>query len=188
MSLDLIGWSILAFWIGFRLSRVVLSNRAAWVGAAAFAAIAMLPVVANLMVAMLAPIGVILPALAVRDIFGKAGRISERFHLAEVTIAFCLTTIFIAASIGVIAFDPYRYGFGVLAPALLSLVGVGWAIIRGHHVVALAILLAQGLWVTGLSGHNFFDYSLHALLVPVTLLWLVKHAVGAVRDESEVTL
>jgi hypothetical protein len=180
MDVDLLGWVVVAFWSAFRVTSWVVSGRPALMLAGAVALISALPIVSGLMVAVLAPFGLLLPALAIRDVLGRTGLRVERFHPLEILLALAALTLFIASSIGVFPFDPYRLGYGVLVPAIVSLCLVMWAVLRHHWLILIAILAAQTLWVWGVYGNNFFDHLFHALIVPCCAIWLVSWAVKSV--------
>lgn len=180
MGVDLLGWVVVAFWSAFRVSSWVVSGRPALMLAGAVALLSALPIVSGLMVAVLAPFGLLLPALAIRDVLGRIGLSVERFHPLEVLLALAVLTLFIASSIGVFPFDPYRLGYGVLAPASVSLCLVVWTVLRHHWLILIAILAAQMLWVLGAYGNNFFDHLFHALIVPCCAIWLVCWGVQSI--------
>lgn len=126
------------------------------------------------MVAVFAPFGILLPALALRDVVGRLGGAVMRFHPTEITVVLGLGALYIAASIGVFPIDPYRWGYGVLVPGIVALVGILWSLWRRHFIVTGAILVAQIVWAFGGLSPNFFDLIFHALLEPVCAVWLVK--------------
>lgn len=184
MSFDLLAWYVVAFWICFRVTLAITNPRAAFgVAAAVAAASLMLPSVAPLMTAVFAPFGFLLPALAIRDVAGRNGIKIAPFHVLEIAVAMFATALFIAASIGVFTFDPYRLGYGPLVPGALALVGILWTLYRKHFLIAAAILAAQITWSFGFLSPNFFDLVLHALVVPICAVWLLKWmVVGFVRQ------
>jgi hypothetical protein len=175
MSFDLVAWLIVAFWIGFRaVLAFVPPTVALWMGAIVSVAGLVLPGVAHVMVAVLAPLGFVLPALAIRDLLGSTWIKVAPFHALEVTFVLIASTLFIAASIGVFPVDPYRLGYSAYVPGIAVLVGILWSFWRRHFFIAAALLTAQVAWSFGFLSPNFFDLTLHALIVPVCAVWLLK--------------
>lgn len=175
MILDLFIWGILVFWAVFRCLDPRVSMRRALAGAGAAGTLAtILPPVSGFGLAVFAPFGFVLPALALRDLWARLGRSVVSFSTLEVSLLGGLTVVFLAASVGVTAFDPYRLGYGPVVPALLSLILLGWTLVRGHHALTVAVLLAQAAWTFGVTGSNHFDGLSHALIPFVCVVWLVK--------------
>ncbi|WP_299732166.1 hypothetical protein [uncultured Tateyamaria sp.] len=175
MNFDLLAWLIIAFWIGFRVALTVSQLKVALgLGVVVAVASLVLPSVMPLMVAILAPFGFLLPALALRDVLGRTWIEIAPFHTLDVILVLIVSTLFIAASIGVFTVDPYRMGYGPLAPAVVTLVGILWTLWRRHFFILATLLAAQITWTFGYLSTNFFDLILHAILVPVCVIWLIK--------------
>ncbi len=178
MSFDLVAWLVLVFWIGFRLTAPFTTQAVSLAVSLGLVVICvMVPVVSHLMVAVLAPIGFLLPALAIRDVLGRTALKVAPFSVVDVVLIMCAMTWYIAASIGVFAFDPYRLGYTAVAPGVLAACCLVWALLRGHFIVAIAVIASQAAWGFGWSGPNFFDNLLHALIVPICFVWIVKRAI-----------
>ena len=184
MSFDLIAWYVVAFWICFRVTLVIAKPRIA-LGVAGGVALAslILPSMTPLMTAVFAPFGFLLPALAIRDVVGRSWIKIAPFHVLEVAAAMIAASLFIAASIGVFTFDPYRLGYGPIIPGTLALAGILWTCYRRHFVITAAILAAQITWSFGFLSPNFFDLVLHALVVPVCAVWLVKWIIAGLLHQ-----
>jgi len=72
MSFDVLAWLVIAFWIGFRVALIVVRPKIALgVGLVVAICSLVLPSIMPLMVAILAPFSFLLPALALRDVFGS---------------------------------------------------------------------------------------------------------------------
>lgn len=175
MSFDILAWTIILFWIGFRAILPVTQPKEAFglalvVVLAGFVFTGIMP----LMVAILAPFGFLVPALALRDICARMGGEVTPFQVPDVAVVFVASTLFIAASIGVFSFDPYRLGYSPKAPAIACLIGIVWAVWRRQFFVLGSILAAQLTWSLGYWSPNFFDLAFHAILVPICGIWLIK--------------
>jgi len=182
MSFDVLAWLVIAFWIGFRVALIVVRPKIALgVGLVVAICSLVLPSIMPLMVAILAPFSFLLPALALRDVFGRTWIELAPFQVTDVILALIVSALFIAASIGMFPVDPYRTGYGPLVPAAVSLVGILWALWRQHFFILVALLAAQITWSFGFLSSNFFDLIFHALLVPICVIWLVKQKVTRTR-------
>ena len=128
------------------------------------------------LVALLAPFGVMLPALALRHMAAKLGVPMVPFATWELVLFLVAYTGFLAAAFGVIPVDLYRLGYAPLPVAVMVLVVCAHGALTGNWVVPLVAVLGQLFWVLGWGSSNWFDYVLHVLLWPVALLVLVARA------------
>lgn len=128
------------------------------------------------------PLGLSLPALALQDALGAFGVRGRRWPAWEVAALLVLYLAFLAASMGAVAFDPYRFGYqpGPVAMLSLALVLYGW--LRRDFLIAGVALAGQALWLAGVGGGNYFDHIAHVLLAPVLIAELLKRALRAMPD------
>lgn len=131
-----------------------------------------------ILIAVLAPLGVVLPGLALQDIWLRCRDTAQtrRFSTIELTLFAGLYAGFLAASIGVVSFDPYRVFYDPVAGAVLAFFACGYALWRGHVALAVMVVLGQLAWALGLGSSNFIDHVAHVLLVPVIAVILTKRA------------
>ncbi len=123
--------------------------------------------------ALLAPYGVLLPALALQNSARHLGFHTKPYSIAEMLAAFGLYLFFLMASAGVFEWDPYRYGYGGQGAAIVAVLLSGYALWRGHIVLLGVVILAQALWLLDIASSNLFDHLSHVLLVfmlPITIL------------------
>ncbi|MEQ9693851.1 hypothetical protein [Shimia sp. SDUM112013] len=179
------GAAVIIFWVVFRIARWAVADRIAAALAAAVT-VALLTVLADsaitlMIVAVLAPFGAMLPILAGANILAKFGRPVDRFSTVEILLALIFVTLFLAASIGALPFDPYRFGYDPLPAGAVALALCLWALWRGHVTLALAAVLGQVMWMTDTGSTNYFDHVSHMLLVPVLAITLLLRLVGMLR-------
>ena len=125
------------------------------------------------MVALLAPFGVMLPALALRHMGAKLGLPVMPFSAIELAIFLVAYVAFLATAMGVIPVDVYRLGYAPLPVAGMVLAVCLYGLITGNWFLPLVAVLGQALWVLGWGSSNWFDHVTHVLLVPVTAVVLV---------------
>lgn len=124
-------------------------------------------------VALLDPLGIVLPLLALRHIGGWLGVEVYDFSTGELILFLTAYILFLAASTGKLPFDPYRLGYAPLPVALLtlSLCAIGAA--QGSLFLPVLAVLAQLLWLLRWGSSNYFDHILHAALVPIVVIDLI---------------
>lgn len=164
----LAGW-IVAPWLAVALGAVVA------LGVVAFARQSMVP---GGVVALLAPFGVMLPALALRHMAGGLGLPVVPFGTLEIVVFLGLYVAFLAASMGVLPVDPYRLGYAPVPVGVMVLVVCLYGALTGNPFLPLVAVLGQVAWVMGWGSSNWFDYVLHVLMVPVAVGVLVQRALG----------
>ncbi len=173
--------AVLLGWTVFVLAGLVLSPpAAAGLGAAiGLAAVLMFrdSVMLGGAVAVLAPFGVMLPALALRHVAAKLGVPVVPFAGWELIGFLVLYTGFLAAAFGVIAFDPYRLGYAPVPVAVMVLALCACGFVTGNWFVPLVAVLGQLFWAMGWGSSNWFDQVLHVALWPVALVVLVGRLV-----------
>lgn len=124
-------------------------------------------------VALLAPFGVMLPALALRHAGAKLGLPVMPFGTWEMAAFLLLYTGFLAAAFGVIPVDVYRFGYAPVPVAAMVLAVCAYGFATGNWFLPLVAVLGQAAWVMGWGSSNWFDHVLHAALWPVAAVVLV---------------
>lgn len=124
-------------------------------------------------VALLGPIGIVLPLLALRHAAAGAGVAVAPFGTAELLVFVLLYMGFIAASIGVLPVDLYRHGYAPLPVAVMVLALCAYGALSGNLFIPFLAVSGQALWVMGWGSSNWFDHVTHALLVPVIFVVLI---------------
>jgi hypothetical protein len=123
--------------------------------------------------ALLTPLGIMLPALALRHLGVKLGVPFTPFATWELALFFVLYTGFIASAFGVLPLELYRLGYAPLPVAIMVLAVCAYGLATGNWLIPLVAVLGQAAWVMGWGSSNWFDYVLHAMLWPVALIVLV---------------
>lgn len=131
-----------------------------------------------LMIAIFAPLGALLPALALQNIARKFNLYKPvAYPVYELILVLIIYVAFLSASIGVFSFDPYRYGYNPTLGSIIAFVTCCYALWRGYIFIAGALILGQIAWALGVSSSNYFDHITHVMLVPVILTTLIKKTV-----------
>lgn len=123
-------------------------------------------------IALLAPFGVMVPALAMRHMANAMGADIPGFSLAELAVFTLLYTGFLATAFGVIPVDLYRFGYAPVPVGLMVLALCGYAFLTGNWFLAGIMVLAQLAWMMGWGSSNWLDHVLHVLMWPVALVTL----------------
>ncbi|MFK7939708.1 MAG: hypothetical protein AB8B82_10030 [Roseovarius sp.] len=128
--------------------------------------------------AVLDPIGIVLPILILWQVLGALGLPLAPFSALELIIFVIVYAAFLATAFGVIPVDLYRYGYHALPVAGIALVLCLYAVITGTWIVAVIAVAGQAMWVFKQGSSNYFDHILHATLVPVAVIALVARLIG----------
>lgn len=126
------------------------------------------------LVAVLAPFGVILPALALQRLAAWGGLIAPPWRKGDLLLLLAAHVLFFALSLGLGPIDPYRFGYDPIWGSLIAfavLLGLVW---RGQLWLAGAALLGQILWSCGIGPENIFSHLTHALILPVLAVALLR--------------
>ncbi len=169
--MEWIALALVMAWVGFVIAGPL------GVGALALAVVLLrgwLPV-AGLM-ALLAPLGVMLPALALRQMAAGMGVAVIPFGSAELVVFLLAYLVFLASAMGMIRVDLYRLGYAPVPVAMMVLAFCGYGALTGQVFLPLVAVLGQALWVMGVGSSNWFDHVLHAVLVPMTIVVLILRA------------
>ncbi len=168
-----ISMAIVLGWVMFALADLILP---AWVALVAAIAVGMLSVsvlrrtvAIGGVVALLAPFGVMLPALALRDVAVTFGAPIPGFSMLEIAVFLMLYTGFLASVFGKVPLELYRYGYAPKPVGLMVLALCAYSFATGNWFLAVVTVTAQSFWTLRLGSSNWFDHMLHVLLWPVAL-------------------
>jgi len=178
---DQLAYGLILFWALFRLFDLVSKTRIA-LGLGLAATVLVLSVGGlfnHMMIAAFAPFGLLLPALALRNILCMSGVPAEPFRRLDVLVLLAGYVLFLCAALGVFSFEPYRLGYHPLPGGAVALAALAYLLWRGQFVLAGAVLLGQFAWVFGIGSPNLFDHLGHALLVPVMAIYLLNTSLFA---------
>lgn len=169
--------AILLGWVVFALAGLaVAAPVAAGLGAVSGAVLVVLfrdTVALGGAVALLAPFGVMLPALALRHAAIRLGVPMEPFATWEIAVFLVAYTAFLASAFGVIPLELYRLGYAPLPVAAMVLAVCAYGFVTGNWFLPLVAVLGQAAWVLGWGSSNWFDYVLHVLMWPVAVVALL---------------
>lgn len=168
------GWVAHALTVGWAGPTVALGV-AGIVGAFVIGARATLPV--SGLMALLSPVGVVLPALAVRDVAGDWGMPVAMFETSALIAFLAAHLMLLASAMGAVPVDLYRIGYAPVPVALMVLAVCAYGMITGTLFLPLVAVIGQALWMTRLGSSNWFDHVSHALLVPVVVGVLILRLV-----------
>lgn len=166
-------WGVASFFVSAPLSLII----AAIAGAAVLIFLRDSIVVSGLM-ALLEPIGIILPLLIFRQVAGTLGWELPAFSTLELVLFLFAYVVFLATAFGIIPVDAYRWGYAPMPVAAIVLLLCLYGFLSGNWFVPLAAVLAQGLWVAGVGSSNYFDHILHVALVPAVIVVLILRLVS----------
>jgi len=174
------GLMIVLGWAGFALAGLWAGPALASVSGGVVAAMVLLfrrsvPVAGAM--ALLSPLGVMLPALALRHAWAVWGGAVVPFGTIELLVFLAAYVTFLASAMGVLPVDLYRLGYAPWPVAAMVLAICCYGMWSGTLFLPLVAVAGQALWVAGLGSRNWFDHVLHALLVPVITVALILRLV-----------
>ncbi|RKF14012.1 hypothetical protein D6850_12590 [Roseovarius spongiae] len=171
----LIGWLAWALG-GMALSPVPATALGAAIGLGAVTVFAgTLPIAA--LIALLAPFGVMLPALALRQVGAHLGLPVAPFSTLELAAFLVAYLVFLAAAMGAVPVDLYRFGYAPLPVALMTLAVCAYGFATGNLFLPLVAVAGQLAWALGWGSSNWFDHVLHVLLIPIVLTILAQRLI-----------
>lgn len=176
-SYEYIGLIIVTVWVAFRVISLIRPGFLALWSSLALVCAAFIIASESLflIVAVLAPFGAMLPALALQNIVGRLQDRAHRvFPTSELAIVLIVYVAFLSASMGVFEFDPYRYGYFPLFGSAAAFVICGYALWRGYHYVAIASVVGQIAWIFDVGSSNYFDHITHVMVIFVIATVLAK--------------
>lgn len=169
--------AVLSGWVVFALAGwVATPGLSAGLGALAGAGVVLAfrdSVAVGGAIALLAPFGVMLPALALRHVAVRLGMPMPGFATYELVVFLVLYTGFLATAFGVIPVDAYRLGYAPLPVAVMVLVLCAYGFVTGNWFIPLVAVVGQAAWVMGWGSSNWFDHVLHVVMWPLAVVVLV---------------
>ncbi|MDZ7711191.1 MAG: hypothetical protein U5K36_14905 [Roseovarius sp.] len=179
-ALEWIGLALVSGWAGSALAGLWAGPVMASAAGGAVAALVLLlrhsmPVAGAM--ALLSPIGVMLPALALRHAATVWGVPVAPFGTVELLVFLAAYAVFLAAAMGLVPVDLYRLGYAPAPVAAMVLAVCAYGLWSGALFLPLVAVAGQALWVAGLGSSNWFDHILHAVLLPAVLVTLILRVV-----------
>lgn len=172
-----IALALLLAWVIFALAGLLLSPPVAVALGALVGLTAVVParntVSVSGLIAVMAPFGVMLPALATRHMAVSLGADIPGFSTVEIGVFLVVYVAFLSAAFGVIPLDLYRYGYASWPVGVMVLVICAYAWLTGNWFLAGVAVLGQVFWVLGWGSSNWLDHVLHVFLVPVAAVVLL---------------
>lgn len=176
----MIALAIVLGWTGFALAGLWAGPVGASMAGGAVTAL-VLALRSNIVVAgamaLLSPLGVMLPALALRDVAATWGLPVVPFGTTELMIFITAYATFLASAMGVLPVDLYRLGYAPRPVAAMVLMVCGYGLVSGTLFLPLAAVAGQALWLARLGSSNWFDHVLHVVLLPVGVVALLLQMV-----------
>ena len=164
----LMGLSIIFTWIVFSALRFALKPLASITVSLLLVAIYMILLrqteAMSLPIAVIAPLGAVLPAMAIHNIMQHCNVPLKRFSNSELLFFTVGLLAFLIASIGTIQFDPYRFGYYPLTGTFIAFLASLYLMMRGHWVILIGVLIGQLAWTFDISSTNIFDHISHGLI------------------------
>ncbi|WP_129432273.1 hypothetical protein [Roseovarius sp. A46] len=175
-AFDHIGMAIVLGWAGFALAGLWVGPAVASAAGGVVSALVLVlqrstPVAGAM--ALLSPLGVMLPALALRDLAAAWGLPVVPFGTAELLIFLAAYSAFLASAMGLVPVDLYRLGYAPWPVAAMVLAVCVYGIVSETLFLPLVSVAGQALWVARLGSSNWFDHVLHAMLMPVAVVVLL---------------
>ena len=121
-------------------------------------------------IAIFSPVSLGIAALALADLMRPFGVIARRWSGSELLVILAFYMVYLFASLGGIAFDPYALGYTAGISLGIPVALAGYAYARRDWLLGAVIATAQALWATGIGSENLFDHLVSALLVPAILI------------------
>ncbi|WP_120499656.1 hypothetical protein [Roseovarius sp. EL26] len=169
--------AILLGWVGFVTLNLMTDAQMAALMGLAFGAscVVMLrdTIALRGLVAVLEPVGVILPILVLRHLASKFGVEIAPLSSIELLAFLALYIAFLLTAFDVIPFEAYRFGYAPVPVAVMVLLACAYGAVTGNLLVPLVAVVGQLLWVLGWGSSNWFDHVTHVLLVPIVCVTLV---------------
>lgn len=124
-------------------------------------------------VALLGPVGAVLPLIILRQMAAQLGVPVQPFGSVELLIFLASYLVFLASAAGVIPVDIYRLGYAPIPVAGIMLALCAYGFAQGLLFVPLLAVTGQAIWVMGWGSSNYLDHVLHPALVPAVAVVLV---------------
>ena len=184
LSFDHLAIGLLITWLVYRTVRGFVSGPTALALGGGLAALLLVfgqpPM--SMLVAVLAPMGFMIPALIGRDIAAGFGAPVTPLGVWDVGLALVVCTALTLATLGFLHVDLYRLGYLPFSGSLIALLAIAYCLFRRHFWLAAVLLAGQAVWVADIGSTNLFDYIGHLLIIPAALGWLTKSAIASLQD------
>ncbi|MEO0567177.1 MAG: hypothetical protein AAF066_05555 [Pseudomonadota bacterium] len=128
-------------------------------------------------IAVLTPLGVMMPALALRHMLVGLGFDIPGFLGIEVAVFLIAYTAFLCAAFGLIPIDLYRLGYDPRSVAVFAFCLCLYAFFMGNWFLAFVVVSGQFVWMMRWGSSNWFDQMTHVLLWPVALVVLITRLI-----------
>lgn len=125
------------------------------------------------MVALLGPVGIVLPFIVLRQMAGHAGLPVQPFGSIDLLVFLALYAAFLASAAGVLPIEVYRLGYAPWPVAGIVLALCAYGVAQGTPFVPLLAVAGQAMWILGWGSSNWFDHVLHPALLPAAAIVLV---------------
>lgn len=172
-----IAFGICAAWVGFALAGLVVPVLPASLFGGALGLALAWPFRRNIVstgaIAIFAPFGVMLPALALHHIAISLGLDAPVFSSIEIAVFLLAYILFLVAAFGLLSVDLYRLGYSPRVVGVMTLAVCLYAVATGNWLLALVAVSGQAIWAAGWSSSNWFDTVLHVTLVPIAAITLL---------------
>lgn len=120
----------------------------------------------RLWIAVLAPFGVMVPALCLQWSARKIGFALPRAPRLDLLALVALMLVVTLGAGGVLPIQPYAWFYSGLGAGVLALGIAAWALWRNQAFVLGAVVLGQVLWLLDVGSSNFYDHMTHFVLIP----------------------
>ena len=124
-------------------------------------------------VALLGPVGAVLPLIILRQMAAHLGVPVQPFGSVELLVFLALYLAFLASAAGAIPVDVYRLGYAPIPVAGIVLALCAYGFGQGSVFIPLLAVTGQAMWVMGWGSSNYFDHVLHPALVPAVAVVLL---------------
>ncbi len=125
------------------------------------------------LIAVLGPVGIVLPLLILRQMAGNLGVPVQTFGSVQIVMFILLYVAFLATAAGAISMDVYRFGFAPWPVAIMVLTLCALGLWQGALFLPVLAVVAQVFWVLGWGSSNWFDHVLHPMLIPAAIIVVV---------------
>lgn len=125
------------------------------------------------LIAVLGPVGIVLPLLILRQMAAHLGAPVQAFGAAQIVVFTFVYILFLASAAGVISVDFYRFGYAPWPVAIMVLALCVLGLWQGALFIPVLAVVAQAIWVMGWGSSNWFDHVLHPVLIPAALIILL---------------
>jgi len=184
---ELASAAVLLGWLISRVLRLVMQARQATLTGFGLAALVVVlsytGFMTGMFIGLLAPFGVMVPALALQNSARVFGLNTRGYSVMEMLGFWVFYLAFLTASAGVLDWDPYRFGYAAPGAAIAALALSAYAVWRGHVVVLAAVVLAQLLWLADIGSSNFYDQISHVLLVFILPVCALRRAAQKTKPD-----